>query len=204
MTDIAKERLVEFKQDLKVLSPIDIVRKHILHGECCILSQHEYFDLRSRVADHFELHPNEVLVVGSTKLGFSIAPGKPYRPFSDRSDIDVVLVSSTLFEKFWSAVFSYKNQGGYWPEFSQFSNYLFQGWMRPDKLPRTDMIPLGKEWWEFFRNATSSSVWGDYKITGAIYKSYFFLENYQKICVQQCKDKNCKSNSGEHDESISE
>ena len=142
MTDIAKERLVEFKQDLKVLSPIDIVRKHILHGECCILSQHEYFDLRSRVADHFELHPNEVLVVGSAKLGFSVVPKKRYRPFCDESDIDVVLVSSRFFDKVWEAVFSYKNEAGYWPEHTKFADYLFQGWIRPDKLPRSDMFPI--------------------------------------------------------------
>ena len=61
-----------------------------------MLSQDKYFDLRSEVAGHFGLHPDEVLIVGSTKLGFRVAPSKQYRLFSDESDIDVVLVSSTL------------------------------------------------------------------------------------------------------------
>ena len=85
MLDAAEKRLYEFKEDLGFLSPIQIVRKHIIFGECCMLSQREYFDLRSEVADHFGLHPNEVLVVGSTKLGFSVAPNKRYRPFRDTS-----------------------------------------------------------------------------------------------------------------------
>lgn len=186
MTDKAKERLVEFKDDLNVLLPIEIVRKHIIHGECCILSQQEYFDLRSNVAARFKLHPNEVLVVGSAKLGFSIAPEKQYRPFSEISDIDVVLVSSTLFDKVWEALYRYENEGGYWSERAEFSNYLFQGWIRPDKLPRSDLFPFGKEWWEFFQEATSCSMWGDYKIRGALYKSFYFLENYQKYCVRLC------------------
>lgn len=101
MTDEAKGRFEQFEKDLSVLSSIQIVRKHIISGECCILSQPKYFDLRSEVADHFGLHPNEILVVGSAKLGFSVVPHKLYRPFCDESDIDVAIVSSTLFDKIW-------------------------------------------------------------------------------------------------------
>ena len=106
MIDESKERLDAFKRELRRLSATQIVRKHILFGECCMLSQDKYFDLRSEVADHFRLHPNEVLVVGSAKLGFSVVPGKKYRLFGDESDIDVALVSSTLFDELWKQVFS--------------------------------------------------------------------------------------------------
>ena len=188
MIDKAKECLAEFKEDLKALSPIEIARKHILHGECCILSQHVYFELRSKVADRFRLHPNEVLVVGSAKLGFSIAPKKTYRPFCDESDIDVVLVSSMFFDQIWEAVFRYKEDRGDWRQYPAFSRSLFQGWIRPDKLPRSEMFPLNKVWWEFFRELTHSGLCGDYKVAGALYKSYFFLENYQKRCVQKCME----------------
>ena len=199
ITDEAKGRFEQFKEDLSVLSPIQIVRKHIIFGECCILSQPEYFDLRSEVADHFGLHPNEVLVVGSAKLGFSVVPDKLYRPFCDESDIDVVLVSSTLFDEIWENVFSYRYEGPYWPEYSEFVHYFFRGWIRPDKLPRSSMFPLRENWWEFFRRVTGSGRYGDYKIAGALYKSYFFLENYQKLCVQKCI-----SNLESHDAGISE
>ena len=186
-TDKAKLRLCAFEEDLDVLSPVQIVRKHILHGECCILSPHEYFNLRSEVANCFELHPNQVLVVGSAKLGFSIVPDKPYRPFCDESDIDVALVSSTLFDKIWEDVYRYKDEVGYWPQLRDFSRYLFRGWIRPDMLPSSKMFSFGKKWWEFFQRMARDGMCGDYKIRGALYKSHFFLENYQKICVQQCK-----------------
>ena len=180
------ERLSQFKEDLGLLSPIQIVRKHIIFGECCVLSQHEYFDLRSKVADHFRLHPNEVLVVGSTKLGFSIVPNKQYHLFRDISDIDVALVSSTLFDEFWEQVFRYKYEGSYWPEYNDFVHYFFRGWIRPDKLPRSPMFPLRENWWNFFQTITNSGRYGGYNIRGGLYKSLFFLENYQKICIQAC------------------
>ena len=186
MIDEATKRLGEFKEDLRLLSPIQIVRKHIIFGERCMLSQREYFDLRSEVADHFGLHPNEVLVVGSTKLGFSVAPHKQYRLFRDTSDIDVALVSSTLFDEFWKEAFRYRYEGPYWPEYQDFVRYFFRGWIRPDKLPRSAMFSLRENWWDFFQTITNSGRYGGYNIRGGLYKSHFFLENYQKICIQAC------------------
>ena len=189
MTDEVKKRLGDFDQDLNGLSSIQIVRKHIISGDCHILSRDQYFNLRSEVADYFGLHPNQVLVVGSAKLGFSIVPDKLYRPFFDGSDIDVVLVSSTLFDSVWKDVFNYEREVGDWPKYREFVDYLFQGWIRPDKLPRSEMFPFGKKWWRFFQKVTNSRMYGDCKIAGALYKSYFFLENYQEYCVQQCQNK---------------
>ena len=188
MINETEERLCQFKKDLTILSPIQIVRKHIISGECIILSSNQYFDLRSEIADHFELHPNEVLVVGSAKLGFSVVPKKRYRSFGDKSDIDVALVSSKLFDKVWEDVFSYRYEKRNWNEYEDFADYLFRGWIRPDLLPRSSEFPFWEEWWEFFRQITSSGKYGDYKIVGALYRSYFFLENYQGICVQKCID----------------
>ena len=204
MINDAKERLCQFKEDLSVLSPLRMVRKYVTTGGCCILSESQYFNLRSEVADCFKLHPSEVLVVGSAKLGFSIAPNKPYQQFSDESDIDVVLISPTLFDEIWEVVFRYKHDGGYWPEYKDFVKYFFQGWIRPDKLPRSDMFPFGKKWWRFFQGVTKRHIYGDYKIAGALYRSYFFLENYQKNCVQQCMSEKDIENLEEDDASISE
>ena len=203
MIDEAKKRLGEFKEDLGLLSATQIVRKHIIFGECCMLSSSEYFDLRSEVADHFRLHPNETLVVGSTKLGFSIVPNKQYRLFRDTSDIDVALVSSTLFDEFWEQVFRYRYEGSDWPEYNEFVRYFFRGWIRPDKLPRSPMFPLTENWRNFFQTITNSGRYGDHKIAGGLYKSYFFLENYQKICVEQLRGTTI-SNLEEDNENISD
>lgn len=79
--EIIDQRIKAFRSDLAQISPLEVVRKNIIFGDCYILSQAEYFDLRSTIAGHFRLHPNEVLIVGSAKLGFSIVPKKRYRHF---------------------------------------------------------------------------------------------------------------------------
>jgi hypothetical protein len=44
-----------------------------------------YYSLKAAVAEQFQIHPNEIIVVGSAKLGFSIAPTKRYRAFGETS-----------------------------------------------------------------------------------------------------------------------
>ena len=206
MNNGVEVRLKEFKKDLKSdLSSIQIVRKHIIFGECCELSRQDYFDLRSKIAKKFGLHPNEVLVVGSAKLGFSIVPKKRFRSFRrNKSDIDVALVSSKLFDQVSEDIFSYKQEAGDWRKYGEFADHLFQGWIRPDMFPRSPVFRFGKKWWDFFLELTGNRRYGDYKIRGALYKSYFFIENYQEDCVQQCKDYIQVSDLEAHNENITD
>ena len=192
MQEKVNQRICEFKKDLNDLSPIEMVRKYITSGDCFILSNDQYFDLRSKVACCFGLHPNEVLVVGSAKLGFSIAPCQLYNTFSTESDIDVALVSSKLFDEIWQSGYDYKYSGEDWKkkEHSKFIKYLFRGWIWIDMLPESPLIPLIDKGVKLFEKMTSSGMFGNHKISGGLYKSYFFLENYQKICIEHCiKDK---------------
>lgn len=188
MSNDVEKRINKFKEDLNKLTPLQVVRKHIIFGECCELSQQDYFDLRSKVAKKFELHPNQVLVVGSAKLGFSIVPKKRYKTFGDKSDIDVALISSKLFDQVCEEIYAYKQEAGDWKKYSGFIDNLFHGWIGPDMLPRSPVFSFGKKWWDFFLGLTGNQRYGDYKISGRVYKSYYFLENYQKDCVQQCID----------------
>src|SRR5690606_15793405 len=85
-------RIAQYKGDVIKHTPLDVARRHILSGDCAVISADDYFLLRSKVANQYGLHPNDVIVVGSGKLGFSVAPQKKYRPFGDSSDLDVVIV----------------------------------------------------------------------------------------------------------------
>lgn len=176
-----------FKDDLSKCSASEFVQKSLIFGDCYMLDKEQYFALRLLVAKQFKVHPNEVLV-GSAKLGFSIAPQKKFRPFGERSDIDVVIVSDILFNSVWSSVYSLWKDKVIWEFEGDFKKYLFRGWIRPDKLPPSTKFDFSKDWWEFFREITSSGKFGPYKISGALYKNWDFLESYQHFAVQFCKD----------------
>ena len=73
------------------------------------------------------------------------------------------------------------------PEEPNFNSYLARGWIRPDLLPPARRFSAAKDWWDFFRELTKT-VHSDYKISGALYREWYFLERYQGICVTRCKD----------------
>ena len=180
-------RIDAFKNDLPRFNDKVMVQKYITSGECYALTPSNYFDLKTEVSNRFRLHPSEVVVVGSSKLGFSIANDKRYRHFGDESDIDIAIVSGALFEQIWIEVFEYRNEGAFWPEERAFKDYLFRGWVRPDKLPPAARFEFRKEWWDFFRGLEQRGSYGLYKIRAGIYKSWYFLENYQSVGVKGCR-----------------
>jgi hypothetical protein len=54
---------------------------------------------REKAAEVAGLHPKQITLVGSARIGYSLAPLKFGRPFtSDSSDIDLVAISAELFE----------------------------------------------------------------------------------------------------------
>ena len=61
------------------------------------------------------------------------------------------------------------------------------GWIRPDKLPPEDRFAESRQWWNFFNKLTAAETYGPYKIRAGLYYSWFFLEGFQRICVDQCK-----------------
>lgn len=187
------EKIIDFKKHLPILDETALVRKFITSGDSYVVDQDNYLDLKTTVADHFDIHPNEVLIVGSGKMGFSIAEnlakGKTrYRHFNDSSDIDVAIISQGLFDKIWKDLYNYIEDKNYWQKQQEFTTYHFTGWMRPDMLPNSPRFDFTQTiWWDFFNNLTSSQKYGDYKIRGGLYRNWHFLEKYQVKCVRQCK-----------------
>ncbi len=178
-------RIQNFQDDLGTLPDNIVVQKHITSGDSYILDKDQYFALKLEVSEYFRLHPSQVILVGSGKLGFSIAPCKKYRSFSDESDLDVAIVSADLFQALWTEVFKYSEDGGFWEKSRGFKNYLFRGWLRPDLLPPS--LESYREWFEFFRNLTASHRFGPYNISAGLYQSWHHLEIYQQRAVTQCR-----------------
>src|SRR5580658_7531529 len=93
-----EQRVVQFRSDLVALGPMEVIRKHITTGKPVALTEDDYFTLRNKVAQKFELHPTAVILVGSCRTGFSIAPKKRYREARAHADLDVALISLERFD----------------------------------------------------------------------------------------------------------
>lgn len=98
----------EFKDLVVALDNHQLLAKvFLLEGTPFVFrdSPMKYTVFREQVGDQFDVGSQDVCIVGSAKLGFSPSPstkedGKPKygTPFSETSDVDVVVVSPRLFD----------------------------------------------------------------------------------------------------------
>ena len=101
----------EFKSSLVNHDVEDIYNDCILGSNIWYFKEHSsgkdhyeiYDKFKKYLAKNLEIHVNNVAIVGSAKLGFSLAPKKNFRLFNSESDIDIIIVSPEIFRKSWDA-----------------------------------------------------------------------------------------------------
>jgi len=184
MEESIKNTIQQFKGDLNngMISDIAIVRRYLLHGTPIIYEGNDdlYYELKSKVADYFNVSTTNILIVGSAKLGFSIAPKKLWKPFNDESDIDVVVISEQLFDTYWKELLDFNidlkaRSTDEDSNYRMFLEYFLKGWIRPDLFPFK--YYKKDDWFNFFKES-SYGKFGNYKIAGAIFKNEYFFEYY--------------------------
>ena len=72
------------------------------------------FRFKKDVSSYFNIHPSQIVMVGSAKLGFSISPHKRYREFGDTSDIDLAIISKELFDNVSDSLLDYLDNNPAW------------------------------------------------------------------------------------------
>ena len=160
----------------------EIVQRCITHGSSFVFAgdDDKDFRLKKSIADNFSLNPESIVMIGSAKLGFSIAPHKLWKRFDDESDIDMVIISDKIFDNFWIDLYNFNvelvdRSKDEQDKFQSFLKYFFKGWLRPDLFPfdykRRD------DWFNFFKSI-SYGEFGIRKITGAVFRNFYFYENY--------------------------
>jgi hypothetical protein len=182
-------RVERFRFDLKSMRPSELIRKHITTGMPVMLSEELYFTLRNLIADEFKLHPSAVILVGSCRTGFSIAPTKRYVAAAPDADLDVALVSQERFDYYWDGVFAYARSNRAWKggtEYRQFVWMLFNGWIDPRGLPNVPRFKQVIRWTRFFDTLMQSRQFGSRRITARLYRTWSRLEAFQEKAVRQC------------------
>jgi len=63
-----------------------------------------YEDLRGWLGSRLGIHPKEITLIGSARIGYSLAPPPEFgRPFGEHSDLDLSAISAHLFERLVAA-----------------------------------------------------------------------------------------------------
>ena len=204
-----QNRIQCLKSDLQksTLSHEEIFQKHIVNGDNYFFSEiikdlDREYKIKSVIAEYLGTHINEVVFVGSCKLGYSLKPKNMFNEFDfqfkqtsirkDKSDLDIAIISSTLFDSIGKSVFNYtdsfKNkwtENEYYktesitdfnvPICYKFFEYYSKGWFRPDMRPRGFEFCVKNSFEELKRLLYKEF---NRKVGIAIYKDWFYFKDY--------------------------
>ena len=203
-------KITELKQDLTkgLLSNEEIFQRHIVDGSTyffndVIRDNLKEYTTKSIIANAFDVHIHEVVFVGSAKLGYSLNPKNLFNPFDlkftntkanrDKSDLDIAIVSSKLFDKIGDSIFDYTDSytskwkaNEYYSEMEaqkkfdvpvcyKHFEYYAKGWFRPDFKP-TGFDFCEKGTYQELKRLLFSQY--KRKIAIAIYKNWHFFKEY--------------------------
>jgi hypothetical protein len=182
---LATLRLQSFQADLPHNTSRQMYHAHVRDASPCVLTADGVSALFERFNKYWGIRVDGLRLVGSAQNGFSIKPGRRWQSFDfDTSDIDVAIISPELFDDMWIAVHTHMQENRYWPRIDDFRAYLFDGWIRPDVLPRRQ----AKEWFEFFGSFERDGLFRSVGVRAALYPREHFLESYQCGAIDMCRE----------------
>jgi hypothetical protein len=194
----------EFIQDLKNKENIDIFLDYLQGNNVWYFNEYlkekdpslAYDKFKKFVAQSLDVNFNNISIVGSSKIGFSMNPEKDFRDFCSEdndpkkvSDIDLIIVSSKFFHKFWEAyleLFNDKVNFGY-PYVASNIFRKFVSIKNPKPLNQ-----FFKEWISRIDkfNKDYQTIFGiKHEINYRIYESWEAVELYHLKGIQELKEK---------------
>jgi hypothetical protein len=119
-----------------------------------------YESIRGWLASRLEIHPKTITLIGSARLGYSLAPSPKYgRPFGETSDLDFSAITPDLFTQLaadferWQADLTAGTvhprssiEENYWKENGQrLPKNIANGFIDPNKIPLSFVIQQRKK-----------------------------------------------------------
>lgn len=192
--------LEDIKHDLSELDERQFYLKYIVRSEnwyfenvLKLPSDKAMDDLKIIVGDMLGVSYNSVLMVGSGKTGYSFSPEKHLKPFTidpageQKSDIDIAIISSPIFEQLWKSFrqgYNIKNQAHY----SYISRGIYRGYI--DERNINQIKPCRLLWKDLRVAATKKlqqNMYFQHDINYRIYRSWEDFEEYTLGSISQLK-----------------
>lgn len=188
--------LEDFKNYCINNKPDILVQKYLIENETFFFTEirsGEEFEFKKDIAFKLDVHIRDIVIVGSGKLGFSLKPESgvdglylfkefdhDYKisNYKDKSDLDIAVISSNLFDKEIKNLYNHTNyyrKESLWKEKNSLAKYVLKGRLA------TRFLPLGFLLTDEL-NSTQEKYQMNYGrvINIEIYKSWHFFETYHQ------------------------
>lgn len=197
--------------DILLSYPLEVVvKKYVFEGTPYVFRERPLVHdaLQQHLCSALSLSMRNVIVVGSAKIGFSLSPDNFSRKFSDKSDIDVLIVDAGLFDKIWMTLL-----GWHYPRrlsvldkvdarwIKTRRKDLYWGWFVPDRIRFEGLsLPyvlkplrdISADWFNAFRSLSQYSQYPEFahrEISGRLYRTWEHALLYHVEGLRQIKNK---------------
>jgi hypothetical protein len=194
----------EFGEILLAQPLDDVVRQHVFDGVPYAFRKKPVSmqRLRDHLCGKMNVDADNIVVVGSAKIGFSLSPDNYPREFSYYSDIDVAVVSEPLFDEVWHTMLRWNYprrfslDGTDWAWSKNRRNELYWGWFRPDAirfegLSYPEVLKpirnLSTTWFNAFQSLSLIRDFSSRKIGGRLYRTWEHALRYHSDGLEQLK-----------------
>jgi hypothetical protein len=178
----------------------DFLEKYVFGATSAKFDQSRIKFAAELISNEYDIHvsPNEIVVVGSSKIGFALHPKfkdrievKPaFRPYGEDSDVDLSIFNSELFCLLWHEISALACKKNHIPvRLGDFGNYLAYGWLRLDQLPSGDRGELVRcQGLKTIRGKVRKDrVRGHAKVDFGLFHDRKHLELYQRRSLALCR-----------------
>jgi len=192
------------RNDILKLSESDFVIEYILKTDVWYFS--EYLQLKPEdfiqkldmfkkiVSTNLDISFNNVLIVGSGKVGFSLSPTeKLLRKFDSdehkESDLDVAIISEKFFQELWT-LFRKEYSRRYLKPYNDIASSVFRGFINENVL--SEVPEIRKVWQKKVDDANitlKNEIPIRHQINYRIYRSWEDLQEYHINGIRKAKDK---------------
>src|SRR5216684_4062565 len=197
----------EFKA-LLLAAPLDkLVHETIFGGEVYAFRDvpQALTTLKTHLVSRLHLlNPDNVVVVGSAKTGFSVAPDTFARQFSQDSDIDVVIVDEALFDACWITLVRWHYLRPNRMVSREFRwardriDDIYWGWLSPDRIKFESVSKsqaleplrdLGTQWFNAFKSVGLYPEFATRNVNGRLYRTWAHALEYHVSGLRRIKER---------------
>lgn len=147
---------------------------------------------RDEIASQLKVSHGDIRVVGSGRLGFSLKPFNNLARFTDKSDIDVVIVNSDAFDDLWLSLLNAayprspvtEKLGGW---LQKRRNEVYTGWISPLEIhldikifgiKAKPVLDLRSRWFNALKQASRYPPRRHEDVNGRLYRTWRHAELY--------------------------
>lgn len=192
----------EFRELLNT-HPIDwIIDNHLFDGlpfySCHSPEVHD--QMVHEIAAGLEIPQIDICVIGSARIGFSLSPAKFGQPFGEYSDIDILVVSQSLFDPSWLDMLNrwgrkrirLNDQTKRRLENHREYHYVYNGWIYPGSL--VQVLGIGQRWLRTFNGLSRITALAGRTVGGRLYRTWDHARYYHRWSLGRVKEEIVQGN----------